>query len=208
MSMNITISGDLGSGKSSATAHLAQLTGFEVISVGTIQRRLAAKYGMNATQFNKYMETHPEIDVECDRMVAELGESENKIFDSRLAWSFVKRSFKVYLKVDTETAIKRIFGDDKRIGESFLSLDEAKASITERRASELLRFESQYGLKLDDEANYDLILHTDNILPEDVATLIAFLYNKHAAGDMHYDRYYKTISPSLLIEANKFFDKP
>ncbi|MCK9164005.1 MAG: AAA family ATPase, partial [Bacteroidales bacterium] len=99
--IKISISGDLGSGKSVLSKQLKEELGFEVISIGVIQRELATKYGMDALEFNKFMETHPEIDEQCDEMVTNYGkEDRGLILDSRLAWHFIPHSFKVHLTVD------------------------------------------------------------------------------------------------------------
>jgi cytidylate kinase len=203
-SINISISGELGSGKSTVAAELARTLRFEVVSVGLIQRRLAEKYGMSATEFNRYMETHPEIDIECDNMVADMGRGTRMIFDSRLAWRFVPTSFKVYLKVDKAVAARRILGDKGRVSESFSALEEALTSITERRASELLRFRTQYGVDLDDDSNYDLVVHTDRIAPRDTALLITFLYINHAGARANYPKKYTDIPPAFLQEIKQY----
>jgi cytidylate kinase len=174
---NITITGDLGSGKSSVTAILKEKLKYEVISVGTVQRKLAEKYGINSIEaFNKYMETHPEIDTECDEMVAELGRQSGLIFDSRLAWHFVENSFKVYLSVDEDVAIKRIFFDQKRINESHLDLEQTRISNRKRRESEVARFKSLYNVDMNDFANYDLVIDTSALTPEEVAEQILEVY--------------------------------
>ena len=41
---------------------LRRPTGLNVYSIGQIQRSLAQKYNMDVLAFNKYMESHPEID--------------------------------------------------------------------------------------------------------------------------------------------------
>ncbi|MDR2499153.1 MAG: cytidylate kinase family protein [Tannerellaceae bacterium] len=177
---NITISGDPGSGKSSVTAILQEQLGYERVSVGLIQREIAASMNMSAVEFNRYMETHPEIDHECDRRVAELGQRQGIIFDSRMAWRFVPLSFKVFLTVEEQIAAKRIFGDTNRIGESFDDIGEAVSKIRERRDSERLRFKLQYDADLSDFSNYDLIVETSDSSPTKTAACILHNYYLHA----------------------------
>ena len=179
MVKNITITGDLGSGKSSVTSILKEKLKFEVISVGTIQRKLAEKYRINSIEaFNKYMEIHPEIDMECDKMVAELGKQSGLIFDSRLAWHFVENSFKVYLSVDENIAMKRIFSDQKRINESHSDPEQAGISNRKRRESEIARFKSLYNVDMNDFSNYDLVIDTSALTPEEVAEHILTAYRQ------------------------------
>lgn len=179
---NITITGELGSGKSSVASILKNRLDYRLVSVGLIQRELAAKYNMSATEFNKYMELHPEIDIECDRRVAELGRESGLIFDSRLAWHFVPVSFKVFLTVSEDIAVQRIFGDKGRIGEAFSNSDAAKRDIQERRDSERLRFRTQYGVELADFDNYDLVLDTSLSNPQATAACILHHYRLDGPG--------------------------
>jgi cytidylate kinase len=179
---NITITGELGSGKSSVASTLKNILGYKLVSVGIIQRELAAKYNMSANEFNKYMELHPEIDAECDRRVAELGRQGGLIFDSRLAWRFVPQSFKVFLTVDEDIAARRILGDKDRIGEAFSNPDEAKRNIKQRRDSERLRFRNQYGVELADFDNYDIVIDTGKSTPQATATCIVGHYRLHGLG--------------------------
>jgi len=179
MKKNITITGDLGSGKSSVTSILKEKLNYGVVSVGTVQRKLVEKYGIESIEaFNKYMETHPEIDTECDNMIAELGKQSGQIFDSRLAWHFVEDSFKVYLSVDENVAIQRIFSDQKRINESHPDVEQTRISNRKRRESEIVRFKSLYNLDMNDFSNYDLVIDTSSLTPEEVAQRILEAYEK------------------------------
>ena len=183
MGNNITITGELGSGKSSVTAILKERLNFEVVSVGFIQRQLAAKHNLSAMEFNKYMETHPDIDEECDAMVAELGaHAGNRIFDSRMAWHFVPASFKIYLTVDESIAAERIFKDKGRIGEAFASVEQARLDISERRKSEKLRFRKAYGVQIDDYSNYDLVIDTKYSTASEVVDCILNSYWLYLSG--------------------------
>ncbi|MCX7986610.1 MAG: AAA family ATPase [Bacteroidales bacterium] len=165
----ISISGDLGSGKTVLARKISEKAGIPIISVGGIQRKLAQKYGMDTTTFNKYMETHPEIDIECDNMVSEYGRSDEPlILDSRLAWHFVPHSFKIHLLCNKVIAAERIFKDNVRVNEKYNNVDETYKSMVERRKSEVKRFKLQYGVDIDNLNNYDIVIDTSFITPDDV----------------------------------------
>ena len=88
--IKISITGDLGSGKSTVCNYLKEHYGLKVYSTGQIQRSLAQRHNMDVLAFNKYMETHPEIDEEIDAELVKLGKrDEDMVFDSRMAWHFV-----------------------------------------------------------------------------------------------------------------------
>lgn len=169
----ISITGDLGSGKSTVCRYLKENFGLNVYSIGLIQRSLAQKYNMNIYEFNRYMETHPEIDEEIDTELTKIGKrEEDMVLDSRMAWHFVPGSFKVYLSVQLDAAAQRVIRDQRGTVESYASLDEAKSRLAERKRSENLRYITKYGVDCSNPDNYDLIIDTTCISPEQVAETI------------------------------------
>ena len=179
----IAISGELGGGKTKLGKLLSEKLGYKLISIGSIQRELAEEHGMTTIEFNKYMETHPEIDHECDRKVVEYGKSNaNLILDSRLAWHFVPKAFKIHLIVNIEIAAKRIFNDTIRKNESNHDIEGTINNIRYRKASELKRFREQYNLDIDNYKNYDIIIDTTNISPENLVNFIIDNYYKWKNG--------------------------
>ncbi len=167
--IKIAISGDLGSGKSVLSNKLKESLGFEVISIGIIQRELAREYGMDALEFNKFMETHPEIDEKCDSMVRDYGlKEEGLILDSRLAWHFIPHSFKIHLRVDSRVAAERVFNDSVRKNEKYNSIEDAEKKLNDRRDSEILRYKALYNIDVSDLSNYDLVVDTTNKTPDTI----------------------------------------
>lgn len=167
--IKIAISGDLGSGKSVLAKKLNQELGFEIISIGVIQRELALKYNMDALEFNKFMETHPEIDQQCDNMVIKLGnEPRGLILDSRLAWYFIPHSFKIHLTVDPNIAGKRVYEDNIRKNEKYSSEVDAANKLIDRKNSEVFRYKSLYGIDVDNMNNYDCVIDTSNKTSDEI----------------------------------------
>jgi len=180
----ITISGDLGSGKSTVSSLIADKLSYNVVSIGEIQRRLAIKYNMTTLELNRYSKTHPEIDAELDGTLIELGEScKNIVFDSRMAWHFVPNSFKVYLIVDLATAAQRIFSAKRGNIENYSNLLEAEEKLVERKKIERDRYLKAYNVDFTLESNYDLIVDTSFLSPEEVALLIVNTYTKWCASE-------------------------
>ena len=129
--------------------------------------------------------------------MAELGRTDDKIiFDSRMAWHFVPRSFKIYLYVDVDTATERIFNDKGRVSESYSDKATARQEIIDRRKSELLRYQNFYHCDLDDYSNYDLIVDTSHASRDEVNELV---YNSFKAFEegKEYTRIW--LSPKSLI---------
>ena len=188
MSFKISLAGDLGSGKSTVGKILSQKLGAEVYSTGTIQRQIATEMGMTTLQLNQYMETHPEIDGKIDDGLRALEHSDkNLIIDSRMAWHFVPSSFSVYMAADPFVSAERILKAGRE-SEPFNTVEEAVASISDRRKSEMFRYSHLYGVNIKDLENYDYVIDTSYIPPEIVAEHIAEHFELHRAGKQ-YPRY-------------------
>ncbi len=170
----ITITGDIGSGKSVVGRALSTRLGFDFFSTGFMQRTIAERRGMSTLQLNAHSEGDPGVDHEIDHYSVELGRTQDRfVLDSRLAWHFIPHSFKVYLAVDSLVAAERIFADKGRRGESYATVAQAHQAIVDRRKSELSRFESLYHLDCGDLGHFDLVINTANLTPEAVADQIA-----------------------------------
>ena len=167
--MNITITGNLGSGKSSVCKELAQ-AGFPVVSAGDIFRQIAAEKGMTVIELNEAAKKDRSIDDMLDLRSAKLGrELDGTVFDSRLAWHFVEESFKVFLLVDTKEAARRVFDGENRDAEAYLNIEQAKEGLKERARLEKERFFQLYGIDYYDAGNYDLIIESTCATPGQIA---------------------------------------
>ena len=177
MAKIITITGDLGSGKSTVSHLLCERLNYDYIYTGKIQRAIAQKYQMTTLELNKYAETHPEIDEEIDSTFKSLSDSTDLIVDSRLAWFFIPNSFKVFLQTDVFVAANRISNDNQRENEVYLSTEEAVEKIIARKNSENKRYLELYGADCNDLSQFDLVIDTSFITPEDVADRIVESYH-------------------------------
>lgn len=170
----ITITGDLGSGKSAVSRILCERTGFEYISTGRVQRQLAQELGIDTLEMNRRADSDPSIDERIDGIFVELGKDPNGyIIDSRMAWFFLPNSFKIYLQTDVDVAVQRIMSDPNRIdSEQYQSPEEAAKKILARKASENARFLSKYGADCANLDNFDLVINTANRTQAEVAAVI------------------------------------
>lgn len=182
----ISLTGELGSGKSTVCKILKEKLNAELISVGSIQRRIAHEMGMTILELNSYMETHHEIDEKCDAAISayEAVRDRNMLFDSRLAWHFVPSSFGVYVTVDMRVAAMRVSAAGRE-SEVYLSYEEALNGLKSRRRSEVARYLSAYGVDISDLNNYSLVVDSTTASAETVADAILQEYNKYTSGRMH-----------------------
>ncbi|MGB0880622.1 MAG: AAA family ATPase [Polaribacter sp.] len=181
--MHISITGDLGSGKSTVGKLLRSHFNYTFISTGQIQRELGQKYGMNTLEFNQYTDHNIDIDHYIDDHLKQIDKGHiPHILDSRLAWFFVPSSFKVYLLCFEEIAASRIIRDDSRVGEP--DADSVKQKIKDsnlRRKIENVRFEKNYGAIFSIVKNFDLVLDTSFLTIEQVSKAIISSYTKWKA---------------------------
>ena len=165
----IVMSGDIGSGKSSVAAVLKQLTGYDVIGTGSIQRTIAKRRGLTTLELNKISQTDRSIDDEIDSYVVELGKTQDHlILDSRLAWHFIPAAFKVFLAVDPVVGAERVF-NASRNDENNPSLEATLENNLKRQAIEDHRFHKLYNVSFRKYGNYDLIIDTSYASPEAIA---------------------------------------
>ncbi len=168
----ISLAGDLGSGKSTVSKILIDRLGATYHSTGAICRAIAEKHGIDITKMNQYMESHPEIDREIDDTIRALSDKDEcMVIDSRMAWHFVRDTFRVYMTTEPMESAKRILRA-KRAGEQATSVEEMAASNRARKASENKRYAEFYGVDCGDLSNYSLVVDSTYATPEEVAECI------------------------------------
>jgi cytidylate kinase len=192
--MHITITGKLGSGKSTVAKILQARYGFEIFSTGAILRAAAAERGMDLLDLNKELNANLDSDRSMDdlidnttiRVAAERKE-DKLIFDSRMAWHFVPDSFKVFVTVDPCVAAERVM-KDPRPGEPAEDVNVLCAELVERSKVEQERFRYLYGVDYYEYQNFNLVVDSSDRCPDEVADLVweGFLnYQRDPLGYRH-----------------------
>ncbi len=172
--MKITISGDLGSGKTTVAKLLAERLSYKYLSTGAIQRQIAGDLGLTTLELNLLSERQTEIDDRIDGHTRQIGESDyDYVVDSRLAWHFIPDSLKVFIVVDEEIAAQRISGDLSRgPSEERLGPEQMLEKIRARRASEKRRFLEKYGIDYRDLNHFDLVVDSSHATVEEVTQTV------------------------------------
>lgn len=180
MAYIITLSGMLGSGKSTIGKMLAEQLGFTFYSTGNVQREIAKEYGVTTLELNEMCKTNPEIDKKIDSVFIDLPlQGINYVVDSRMAFHFIPSSFKVKLNVDTQIAGERIMNDTLRTGEQkYKTVQEAVDSLLSRRALEVERFKRIYHVDIDNDYNFDIVIDTTKKSPEEICKQIISRFEK------------------------------
>ena len=176
----ITVAGSPGSGKSSTAKAVAAALGFRHFSSGDLFRQLAAERGESIEAMNISAEVQRDIDLKVDNLLQEMYRTEEKlVIDSRMAWRWMPLSLKVFLVLDPDTAAERIYHSvqkEERQSEDVASIEEARASIDRRFASEQKRYRALYGVNPTDPLNFDLVVNTKHNDLQTVAAMVLAAY--------------------------------
>ncbi|MCF7815920.1 MAG: cytidylate kinase family protein [Candidatus Pacebacteria bacterium] len=180
----ITLSGKPGSGKSSTADRIAEMLGYTRYSSGEFVRNITRKQKMTLSEFNKKAEAHPELDHNVDEELRKLRDYSDIVIDSRLGFYWIPESFKVYLDLDNDVAIARIFKDSNlnslrsTSGEGGNSMSDVFDQVEERMHSERSRFKKLYGINPYSIEHFDLVIDTAQHSPQTVALTIFDTYKK------------------------------
>jgi len=177
--MKISISGIVGSGKTTISKMISERYGCDCFSVGSIMREMAVERSLTIQEFTEDAKKDSKIDFELDRRQRELNEgSGNFVMDSRLGFYFIPDSFKIFLKIDLSEAARRIF-EEKRYGERYENIKECLEFLEKRVASEKIRYKQYYDVDFLNEGNFDLVLDSTNKSPEEIVEeILEFIPNE------------------------------
>ena len=153
--MIITLSGEIGSGKSTIGKELAKKLNYSYRSTGEIFKKMAKKHKMDLINFLRYAETNLNIDRELDEELRNT--KQNTILDSRMGFYFANPDLKIWLKAPLDERVKRIAKRDFFENENFEMI---KEKIKERERVERERYLRLYSIDIFNEENYDLIIDT------------------------------------------------
>ncbi len=184
----ITLSGKPGSGKSSTADRVAEMLGYSRYSTGDIVRTMIKKKKQTLADFNSVAEKDPSYDYELDEELRNMREQNDVVIDSRLGFYWIPESFKVYLDLDAEVAVARIYKDSnlnalRASGEGTLDMDAVIVQVDERLQNERRRFKKLYNINPYASANFDLIIDTSRHSPQTVALTVFDMYQKWLKSD-------------------------
>ncbi len=167
--MLITISGPIGSGKSTVAADLAEALSYEHVSGGDIFRELADERGYTPLEFNKLAEEDDAIDRDLDRRLRQTArERDEVILESRLSgWMAGEYAdLKFWFDAPEEVRARRVAEREEQ------DYDEALSEMRARAESEYTRYLEYYDIDFEDRSIYDLSLNTARWGPQAVMTIV------------------------------------
>ncbi len=168
--LRITISGDIGSGKSTFAKHLADNLEIERIYIGALMREEAARRNLSLDEFMQLLISDDSFDRKVDALQKEKSMVLDRgIFEGRTAWHFVSNpTVRVFFKVDPRVSAERLWNSDDPSRDKYQSIDEIIAANELRKSAEEQRYQNFYNINVYNTKNFDVIVDTSNKSIEDV----------------------------------------
>ena len=168
--LRITVSGDIGSGKSTFAKHLADDLHIERIYIGALMREEAARRNLSLDELMQLLIADDSFDRQVDALQNEKSKTmERGIFEGRTSWHFVDQpTVRVFFKVDPRASAQRLWNSDDPSRDKYQSIDEIVAANELRKSAEEKRYQAFYNIDVYDPKNFDVIVDTSNKSIEDV----------------------------------------
>lgn len=181
--MIITITGKPCSGKGTVAKEFCKRYNFKYVCTGDMFRSIAKEMGYdNILTFQKENKDIKNVDRTIDNEIIKIGKKnldKNIVIDSRLAWNFIPQSFKVFIDVDISEAAKRLLSANRET-EKISTLTQAVETLKERWQTENDRYLELYGVNNLNKKNYDLVINSTRLKPEQIVEKIYKKYEKFA----------------------------
>ena len=169
----ITISGTPGSGKSTIAQGLREELKAKRIYVGGIRRKIAEEKNMTLAELNQYAMSHPETDVDVDKVASQearrLAKNHPVIVEGRTQYHFLPESIKIFVMVDIKIGAKRIWqsiqneNQQQRNEAKVNNYKELEQKVIERGENDFKRYKKYYNIDYTDQKQYDFVIDTGHI---------------------------------------------
>ncbi|MCL2443581.1 MAG: AAA family ATPase [Treponema sp.] len=163
--IKIAISGRSGCGNTTISKMIADILGLNFINFTF--RSLAEERGLDLKEMLALAANDDSIDRELDKRQVQLAREGGCVLGSRLAiWMLEEADLKVYLNATPQTRATRIVNREGG------SIEEVAAFTENRDKQDHDRYLRIYNIDTNNYSFADLIIETDNILPDEIVELI------------------------------------
>ncbi len=152
--MIVTVSGEIGAGKSTVAKHLARSLGLRYLSAGEIFREEARRRGLSLAGLGQLAEQDSTIDRDLDRMQVEATRGGGVLIDSRLSGWLIDGDLRAWFRAPLQVRAARVAARDGT------SPEEALRDLQAREDSERRRYREIYQIDLADLSRYHVIVDT------------------------------------------------
>ncbi len=185
--MIITLAGLSGAGKSTVKKMLAEKLGWKAYSMGDMRGAYATEHSMTIDELNTLGMTDPKTDALVDEFQTELGKREdNFVIDGWMSWFFIPQSVKIFLDISPEEGAKRIFAeqqnypDHRKDERPYSDVADVQANLAQRVLQNQERYRKWYRVDFLDKSQYDLVIDTSALSPEQVVERITAFISSRA----------------------------
>lgn len=167
--MIITVSGKVGSGKTTISKLFAKKLGYKHYSIGNMRGKMAFDMGLTINELNDIGLKEDWTDKEVDDYQKNLGEKkDNIVIDGRISYHLIPHAYNIFLEVDLDESARRIFSNQRPDEKHYNKIDILKQRIKARMKNSWQRYKKYYDIDLYDLSNYDLVIDTTNLTVQQV----------------------------------------
>jgi CMP/dCMP kinase len=170
--MIVTVSGEIGAGKSTVARALARALGLRYLSAGEIFRDEARRRGVTLAALGRLAEQDHAIDQALDRMQIEAARQGGILIDSRLSGWLIDGDLRIWLRAPLSIRAGRIAARDG------VPVGRAQAEVQAREESERRRYREIYRVDLSDLTRYHVIVDTGMWTAEEIVDALLRLARK------------------------------
>jgi len=170
--MIVTVSGEIGAGKSTVARRLAAALGLRYLSTGEVFRDEARRRGLSLAELGRLAESDPTIDRALDTMQVEAARTGDILVDSRLSGWLIDGDLRIWLRAALEVRAGRVAARDH------VDLATALRDVQAREASEHRRYLEIYGIDPSDLSRYHVVVDTGKWSAEDIVDVLLRLAGK------------------------------
>ncbi|HEX4835207.1 MAG TPA: cytidylate kinase family protein [bacterium] len=170
--MIVTVSGEIGAGKSTVARALARALRLRYLSAGDVFREEARRRGMSLAALGRLAEQDPSIDKNLDEKQIQAARGGDILVDSRLSGWLIDGDIRIWLKAPLPVRASRVASRDS------VPHDQALRDVQEREEGERRRYRKTYGIDLVDLSRYHIIVDTGMWSADDIVDVLLRLAQK------------------------------